>query len=735
MSTEFSSIIKIVSVSAVVSMLPFGLYAQDENMENRKPQELKEIIVTADQNLFKIKGANRFVYEVYKDSTLINSNTLDALSRVPLLAVKKTGAIEAINGRKLVFKLNGLNDPLLKSLEQALTAIPADVIKTIEFREENSGDGKPILEVNIVTKGRLEGYRLQLNSAIHDNYWRNGIWTITKVKRLTMSGGYFNNWEWGHKSTSGTRQYRYDTPDTYLYDTESENEGYKVDMHNFELSASYDVDDRSFISIYGRALLKDDPRMNSRESTSIFNQEGNLSASYNNNYRMKFNDAEYTAQLKYERDLTSNHLRGNLSIGYEFYSRPIDQTTISSYDVKENNLGEGLNFLDLLDSHRLRLQTYVTNTLVANWSKEVNRNMKWEIYGKARARNERSSDEITMQPVLTDEPSYFESYTSSLLEHWANLTPKFAYYRDNRWEVRGGFVVQAYRHRIRTTGLKSDIVRKKFNILPFASAAIATRRNLILRLSYDMSNRVPDISALNPYMVRTQAGELSYGNPALKPEVGHKLVYEVSGKTGKLYSGSYVTATYTKDVALRYQFVKDGVMNITYGNIAQQRGISFSGYSSGRIHRNTYVRLRAAVDWNQYKAALLGEGNCGWSFNCRAYVEQELPWDLTLSAEASYYSPSILLQGRGGHSFSYDLNLYKQFFKRRLTVILDADSFLPVWYKQDYSRFGPSFSTSGYNRNFHASFSLTLRYEFGKLQARVKNGSANMDNSEIKKSY
>lgn len=228
--------------------------------------------------------------------------------------------------------------------------------------------------------------------------------------------------------------------------------------------------------------------------------------------------------------------------------------------------------------------------------------------------------------MLTDEPSYFESYTSSLLEHWANLTPKFAYYRDNRWEVRGGFVAQAYRHRIRTTGLESDIIRKKFNILPFVSAAIATRRNMILRLSYDMSNRVPDISALNPYVVRTQAGELSYGNPALKPEVGHKLVYEVSGKTGKLYSGGYVTGTYTKDVALRYQFVKDGVMNITYGNIAQQRGISFSGYSSGRVHRNTYVRLRAAVDWRTSTGLLYSVKETAdgasiavpmWSRNCR----------------------------------------------------------------------------------------------------------------------
>lgn len=727
---------KIAFLSLLGSLLPFNVLAQESAAETSLTHELQELVVTADQNLFKTKGPNKFVYEVYKDSTLINANTLDALARVPIMAVKKTGSIEAINGRELVFKLNGLRDPVLRSLDQALTAIPADVIKTIEFKEDNSGDGKPVLEVNIITKGRLEGYRLQLNSWIGDRNWRNGVWALTKVKRLAINGGYFNNWQWGHKSTSGSREYRYDTPETYFYSTDSKDEGYKTDTHDFQLSASYDVDDRSFISVYGRAMVKDNPHMFSKESTSIFNQEGGLSASYDKTYRINLNkDNEYTAMIQYERDLTKNWLRGNLNIGYEFYSRPIDQTNLSTYTVTENNIGNGLNFLNLNDSRRRKLNTYVTNTLVANWSKEVNHNMKWEVYAKGRTRNERYTNDITLNPVLTNDPSYAESYSTALLEHWANITPKFAYYRNNRWEVRGGFVAQAYRHRIRVTDQKSDIVRKRFCILPFASAAIATRKNMIIELSYDMSNLIPDITSLSPYVITTDAGYLSYGNPDLKHETGHRLSLQVKGQTGKLYSGGYITGTYSKDVVLRYQFVKDGIMNTTYGNIANQRGVSFSGYSSGRLHRNTFLRLTASTEWKQYRSDLLGQSNCGWNFNCRAYLEQELPWDLTLSAEGTYRSPSILLQGRGVHSFSYDINLYKQFFKRRFTVIIDADSFIPIWYRQDYSRMGPSFSYTGWDRSFHASFSLTLRYEFGKLQTRVKNGSADMHNSDIKTSY
>lgn len=314
--------------------------------------ELQELAVTARQNLFKIKGANKFIYEVYKDSTLKGANTLDALSHVPILAVSKTGNIDAMNGKELIFKINGLNDPLLKSLQQALTALQADAIKSIEFKEDFSGTGKSILEVNIITTGRLEGYRVQLNTRLCDSQWENSIWALSKLRRVTFQGGYTNRWMWGHKSTSGNDELRYDTPDAYRYATSETNDGYKTDMHDCFLTASYDIDDRSFINIYGRAILKTNPHINTYQTTDIFNEAGDLSASYSNDWSSKMNDTEYEVSIKYEKDLTSGNLPGSLNIGYEYYNRPMDQKTISKYNLTENKIGDSLAFLDLMDSYR-----------------------------------------------------------------------------------------------------------------------------------------------------------------------------------------------------------------------------------------------------------------------------------------------------------------------------------------------------------------------------------------------
>ena len=698
-------------------------------------KELQEVTITAKQNLFKIKGANKFIYEVSKDSTLKGANTLEALSHVPILAVNRTGNVEAMNGKELVFKINGLNDPLLKSLSEALTAISADVIKTIEFKEDFSGSGNPIIEVNIITKGRLEGCRVQTESRISDSQWTNSIWALSKFKRLTFQGGYTNIWMFGHESTSEKEELRLDTPDTYRYVSDEQRKGYKADLHNLYLTASYDVDDRSFISAFGRVILKTDPHFSINESHDIFGEDGGLSASYVNEYTAKINDKEYQASLKYERDLSSGGLPGNLNIGYEFYSRPQDNTLTNTYEVIENNLGDGLSFLDIMDSHVRSRQSYVTHTAVAEWTKETSRNSQWNIYGKFRTRHEDYDNCNDMSPVISDRTQYLEQNNTSLMEYWGCITPKFSFYRNDRWEIRGGFTAQAYHHRLQTSDRTENIEKKRVSILPFLSGGIVTKKSMTLRVAYNMNEYIPDISALNPYVERIDAGQISYGNPNLKPQINHNLSFGMNGSTGKLYSGATVNAYYKKDISLRYSFAKDGIMNHTYGNIANCRGVTFGGFSSGRIHRNTFLRFNASVDWVQYRAALLGQSNCGWHFNCRAYAEQELPWEVTLSAEATYRSPSILLQGKGGHSFSYDLNLYKQFLKRKLTVIIDADSFIPVWYRQSSSRFGPSFSSKSWSRTFHASFSLTVRYVFGNLKANVRNGSARTDNPDIKSSY
>lgn len=696
---------------------------------------LDEFVITADRNLFKVTGPNRFVYDVSKDSTLINANTIDALKKVPILNANNSGEVNAMNGKPLVFKINGLRDPMLQNLSQALTSIPAEVIKKIEFYGDNSGAGKEVIIVNIVTKGRLEGFRVQITSNVTDHSWRNGIWGLTKVRRFSTQGSYFNTWEWGHNSKSGSDEYRYGTPDTYRYRMESTSGGYKVDLHTFEASASYDVDDHSFLSISGTAMFKTDPRTTYSSTNNIYRQNGSLAAMYSNTGENRMRDAEYSASLKYERSLDDRIHPGILNIGYQFYSRPFTSLSVNKYELDVNNIGSDIDFLNLTNSHLFMKKSYVTNTIACEWEKRVSNRVSLDIYGRFRTRSERYENKTTMDKITSsNRMPVSESFRTSLMEHWGCITPKVAYFT-NTWEVRGGFMTQAYIHRINTSNSTEAIVKRRMNILPFASTAFITKRKMLLELSYNMDNRIPDITSMDPYINQTIPGVVSYGNPELRPQVENTLKLDISGKTGKLYSGITAKVSYLKDVILAYQFVNNGILNRTYGNMANRRAAGLSGYASGRFHRNSYVRFNASLDWTQYRSSTLRISNQGWQIWAQAKLEQELPWNVTLDLSASYSTRSVTLQGRGPQEFRYDIGVYRQFLKRKLTVIIDAASFIPVWYKANSNSYGPEYSRSSWNHTFHAEFSLTLRYTFGKLKAEVKEGTVSTVNNDIKKDY
>lgn len=711
-----------------------GVFASVRNIpvDTTSHINLKEIVVKAHADFFKVKGPNKFVYEVSKDAFLHDAMAIDAMRNVPILNTSRSGEVTAMNGSKLVFKINGLKDPLLSNLPEAMTTIPANAIKSIEFTYDVTGEGTNVVEVNIITKGRLEGYRMQLTSNLSDSKWKNGIWAMSKVRRLTFHGSYFNTWEWSHKTTYGSDEYRYATPELYRYETIGEQSGYKVDLHNFEAGLTYNIDDNSFLNFYGGAMLKTDPRTNSLSTHNIFNSDGMTALSYENINKTRMNDAEYTASVKYERDYSSMH-PAHLNIGYEFYSRPLHSMYSNIYESIDCKTDADIGFLNLNNSTLKLNKSYITNTLVGEWQKKISQRVLFEFYAKLRTRHE--SYENTMdchtQSLTKESQEYFKT---SLNEYFGILTPKFLYFT-NWWEIRVGTVIEAYRHAVNATDITGDINNNKTYVLPYVSLGILTKRKMTIRLSYNMGNSIPDVTALDPYVDTSTPGEIKYGNPYLKPQTNHSIKLDVEGKTGKLYSGGAITYSQVNDIILSYKFVQDGLLNRTFGNVANRRGVEFSGYTSGRLYPNTYLRINATIDWNQYRADMLSIGNKGWRFWTRLKVEQELPWGLSFDASMSYSTRAVLLQGNGSHNINYSIGLFKQFLKRSLTVYVDASSFYPIWFEKNYTTYATNYSAMSWNRNYQASFSLSIRYTFGKLRSQEKENSFDIKNTEIKIDY
>lgn len=716
-----------------LSSLPNDTLIWKTDSLDLKTDTLNELVVTAPRHLFKY-SANKFEYDIAADSALKKANMVQALKRIPILKVGGDNQISSMENLPLVYKINGLKDPMLSGdISTVLAALPTSLISKVVLKKMAYEDKGTVLEVNIETKARLEGFRAQISTYLTDQSWRNGIWAMSKVKRFSFSGNYTNTWIYGHNITSGADETRSVEGEEYTFTDRIKTGPYKTDMHNVEITASYDTDDNSFLSLYARGLFKTDPRQKSSMTREITGNNKDLLLSYGFNDNTRYKDTEYEAIVRWEKNFNSETHPGSLRFGYEFYNRPTRSDERGNYDM---DYTEDYSMIeDIYDFLHATRKDYITHTIQADGSYHLNRRNRIDMFGKVRFRDESWDNEVdklfSFNPSRPQETSY--SHTG-LKETFFSLFPKYTYY-GNRWETTLGVLAQAYRHKVTATGVADEIKTKRLSILPYTRVAFITRDGLLFELNYEMRSHVPDITALDPYVNSDNAGEIIYGNPYLKPQKSHDIQFRLGKNIKKFYSSLYLAYMLADDVILSRVFMSGGVLNRTYDNIGLRRTYNFGGYTSGRLSPKTFLRLSAGASWIDYRASAINTRNSGWQWNVAGSCEQELPANFSLSANANYYSSPVMLQGKGASNFSYGLSVYKSLLSGSLYISLDASSFFPVWYKRKSTVETENYRSKSWNRSFHAYFALGISYSFGKLRTYVKQASFSVENNEIKKDY
>lgn len=697
-----------------------------------KVYKLDEIIVAARKRLFKY-SANKFEYNIAGDSTLMNANLLQAFKRIPILEVKVNNQVSSMEGLPLIYKLNGLKDPMLSGdIAQVLTALPSSLISKVELKKVTDGDKGTVLEINIVTKSRLEGYRVQLSTFFTDQSWRNGIWGMSKIKRFSFSGNYTNTWIYGHDMTSGVEEKRTINDQEYYFSDKTKSGPYKTDLHNVEITASYDTDESSFLSLYARGIFKTNPRQEKQMARNITGHKGNPLLAYSFNNNTKYKDNEYEASVKWEKIFNTKTHPAYLNLGYEFYNRPTKSDEIGNYDFEY--ILEKAMIENVYDFRHAIKKSYSTHTWQADGSYRINRRNEIGVFGKIRLRDEVWDNDVEKNFFSPERPDEAISSNTELKELFGSLFPKYVYY-GNRWETTLGLLMQAYRHSVSATGLSDDIKNNRLSLLPYVRFAFITRKRLLFELNYEMKSQVPDITALDPYVNTDNVGEISYGNPYLKPQKSHDIVFRMSKDIGKLYTSGYLSYSLADDVILSRVFMTGGILNRTFGNIGLRRSYNFGAYTSGRLFPLTFIRFSAGVSRVAYRASTIDTRNSGWQWNVSVRCEQELPWNLFMDANAYYNSSLIMLQGKGASNFSYGMSLYTSFCKGALNISIDASSFIPVWYTRKSTIETGDYHSSSWSRAFHAYFGIGISYSFGKLNTRVKQASFSVENDDIKKEY
>ena len=134
------------------------------------------------------------------------------------------------------------------------------------------------------------------------------------------------------------------------------------------------------------------------------------------------------------------------------------------------------------------------------------------------------------------------------------------------------------------------------------------------------------------------------------------------------------------------------------------------------------------------RSTALGLKNARWSTFFYAQITQQLPWKLTLTANAGQWGGDISgLYGYMGTAWFYGLSLQRSFLKEdRLTVRLSANrpfsSDKMEW--SNYTTQGDVLGSST-TRYHQARLSLNVTWRFGSLRARVKKTDTTIDNNDL----
>ncbi len=698
---------------------------------------LKGITVTDLRRIVTYK-AGCIIYDVNTDSTALHEKAIETLRKMPGLLVSRKGDISHDFDKQIVYKINGLSAPIATIPSLLLEALPSKYINRFELvTQPGMQYGPNTVVLNIVTKGRLEGYLALLTSQATDAKWTNTVWATTKAKRLRLSGSYGHIWEWGHESTSHSDETRLASTTDYLSVEDGQNGGTKRNADNVELTVSYDVDDHSLLSAYGRAFWVHNHTDEWRTKT-VTQPNGNLSYHYLLRNHDKTYSPEYYANLSFERFFGKDGDDGKFFAGYDFYGRPYKETIRKTYEEIDSVAGKANAISDLHDYLNTNNSGEDWHTVEVEYSRRLAHHHRLTLYTKGLLRLDHDDDLVFWTPTGQDAYTPNNDASTRYKRTQTLLTPLAAYtFLTDNFSINTGAKLELDLERINRRSMGYKFRNTFCNVLPWVSLSYQFSPSWSMQAGWNMSVSRPNVNALDPHVDSTNVNELYYGNTHLKPQRNQAATLSTDfslGTRNRWYLSLALSYVYSDRLMLNYSFLDGDILHSTKGNIGYKTDTQLQ-LSVRKRFGPIFLRVVPYLSFASFKARSIGQENDGWFFRVNGMAELELPGDFYLEADGSYHTRYIMLQGTGSEGYNYGLTLTKKMLKNRLTITASASSFLPVHFtSHSHSEF-ENYIYNSSNRYWNASFSLGVKYSLGKLKARVKQTEHVIQNDDIKTDY
>ena len=685
-----------------------GIYAE-------KKDSLSAAGVVAQRTLVKLK-ADRLTYDVAGDIDSRSMTVLEMLRKIPMVTVGADDKILVNGSSSFKVYVDGRPDQMLTANPtQMFRTMPASRIRSIEVitnpgaKYDAEGVGG-VLEIKTVNGSR---------KAVSDGIYGSVMAHVNSLGNAYGSGSV--NARLGKWTLSASLQPTHYENNGLEKSTVRETSAWTSTETSFE-----DIRNNEFTGNFAASFEPDS--LNLISASLGLGHSPNTGSMHDARFRAFSGDTEiysYNMDANYHENWSD--LMGSLDWQHRFRRNP-DRVLTLSWQVLDNpawtrdttfvsNVHGTLPF-DADNVILVKDNKSLENTFQADFVTPVGDHQSFITGAKLILRHFSTDATDGVTPVEYD-------YHSNIGAAYAEYAGTFG-----RFTLTGGLRYEHTWQDYHQTG--QDFSLDYGNFVPNASIQYDITPRSNLSLSYNIRISRPGITYLSPYVNRTAPNTVSYGNPELEAENGHRfsLIYNLSGP--KWVVSVRLADHFSGNGIFKYTVLKGDISESTYGNIVGRNTVGANVYVNWNASGKTRIFFSADGGYQKFWGDKLVLKNEGFGLSTMTGFQQVLPWDLRLSSSLSLSTRTYDLQGWSKSPSYLGVRLAKSFLDDRLVLTLSGMTNLNKGKAENkYHMRAADFTSTNLSLIPWRSIGLSVSYSFGKKQISVKRTDRSIVNDDL----
>jgi outer membrane receptor protein involved in Fe transport len=695
-------------------------------------QALGEAVIIGQKPVVEVKP-DRLVYNAEQDVSNAGGTAQDVLRKAPLLAVDGDGNVKMRGSGNFKVLVNNKPSPTLASnLAEALKSIPAEQIKSVEIITTPSakydGEGTAGIINIILKKGVDQGVngRVSVASGNRNSNFNSAL-NFKKGKFGFTSSASAGAW---YNPGESSRERITTSPlgiDTLRQNGKTNNLGGwyygtvgldydPAEHHSFSLAGSvngYGGNSKQDLFSRDAANFPVANPLFTRATKNIFS---GLNVEGTGTYTRTF------ATARKEWSVLGQYALNNGTFGYDF-----DQYNNSAVTLEQSQANYRERSRGRTPGHEYTFQTDFTQPFGDKRTLEMGLKAIFRRTGSVA-----DVDGLTLGQTPDFVPLAGRSTDFSYAQdvQAAYATYGFGVGKKLSASLGGRVERTAISADFRTSG--SGFERSYVTPLPNGNARYAFSDATSLRFAYSRRITRPFIDFLNPFVDRSDAKNIAYGNPDLSPELtdSYELAYSTTLKTTTINAALSVRHTGNAIEQVRFLtssplgplpagVVADpSVTAQTFANVAANTFYQFNVYFSAKPLPKWDLSVGPDVQYVVRRSPALNAERQGLAAGVNVNTSYKLDKGFTVQAFLFGSTPMPEIQGKGPANLYYQLGAKKTFLKEKADLVLNFGSpFNAYWpYRSTSSSSTPtsSFTDRSEYRAFQRSFRLSFAYRFGQ---------------------